>query len=84
VTNPRVLQWTVVCASFALAFLACTAPAILGGPTPATTTHPCATGGTCPTGYDCPPYDNPTGPCEANLWSGARAPADAGGSDGDR
>ena len=63
------LAWAVLgavwCAVGAALGFACTAPAILGGPTPETTSHVCDTGGSCPNGYDCPPYANPTGPCEA-------------------
>ncbi len=54
-------------ALLAIALVGCTSPAILGGPTPATTTHPCDTGGSCPTGWDCPSYANPSGPCQAPL-----------------
>ena len=45
----------------------CAAPGILGKDDPQSIRHTCDTGGTCPTGYDCPPYGNPTGPCEAHL-----------------
>ena len=47
----------------AVFFGACASPQILGGPTPATTTHTCQDGTVCPNGYDCPaPFSK--APCQ--------------------
>jgi hypothetical protein len=63
--------WCLVGVAFGVLVLTgCAAPAILGGATPATTSHPCPGRPPCPNAYDCPPYANPTGPCEAKIWDG--------------
>lgn len=65
-----------------IALVGCASPPILGGPTPATTSHPCLGGGSCPNGWSCPPLSNPTGLCEAPLglppeqWAAWRAALD--------
>lgn len=66
--------------------LACAAPAILGGGTPATRSHRCEDGTRCPNGYDCPPLAG--GRCEASFappmtWGeeGVGAHRDAGDAD---
>ena len=57
--------------------ICCHAPAILGGPTPATTSHVCDDGASCPNGYDCPPLAG--GNCEAPVDAPpAMREADAG------
>ena len=58
--------------ALAIALLAagCASPAVLGGPTPDTTSHPCMEGSaqaSCPNGYDCPPPFVQGGRCEWAL-----------------
>ena len=53
----RLSVWVV------LALAGCEPLPILGGPTPATTSHVCPDGLACPNGYDCPPLAG--GRCES-------------------
>lgn len=81
-TVTRMLMCSLAAEVLVFAALACDAPAILGGATPATTQQRCPDGTVCATWQACPNFSTP-GRCEApdttipTAW-GARPAPDAG------
>ena len=75
------LLWNLAGACLALVYVGSVmACAILGGPTPDTTSTRCSDGSRCPNGYVCPSPMNPSGRCEAagpapTAWGATRSDA---------